>query len=285
MLPTGLVAEKSTDPFPMLDNIWNLFARKGNKTVFLSVGGSKTCLPDLELAETLGCPIHPLPITAKQRAEWDEVGACLKARSRPVDANWEFSAGAEEKWILPKNYRIQTALPWWTTGTVSVSGEDVPVSTRSFFDVAGDVCRAMNLPDTRLDILKVDVGDGLERAILGALLEHNLRPAIVLVRWSHMPDKDTSTSIAAGHLQNCGYALLKTVDDKFLYFFTDQDMYMSCSWEGPGIANPLVEELIHTIKSSMNTLEGHERALPKGSISPVGETAHELSTTSTTDGS
>ena len=53
-LPTAILAEKSADPWPIIDNIWSIFARKGNKTVFLSVGASPTALPDLELAETLG---------------------------------------------------------------------------------------------------------------------------------------------------------------------------------------------------------------------------------------
>jgi hypothetical protein len=282
--PLAVLAEKSADPFPIVDNIWNMFARKGNKTVFLSVGGSKTCLPDLELAETLGCPFHIVPVTAQQRAHWAEVGTSLKARSRPADAQYEFSAGAEEKWILPKNFRVGAALPWWTEGSISVSGETVP--TRPFFDVAKDVCIAMNLGETRIDILKVDCGGTLERPLLTALLENNLRPAILLVRWSVMPDQDTSTSITAGHLQNCGYTLVDTRDDKFLYFYTDQDIYMSCSWEDYSTLNPMIQGLLDSFQTSFKKTEGDAKdAPPKNSIPSGGETVPKSSGASTTNGS
>lgn len=276
------LAERSSDPFPIVDTIWNMFARKGNKTVFLSIGGSKHCLADLELAETLGCPFHVAPIGAQMRSEWEEVAACLKARSRPAEAHLAFSEGAEEKWILPKNFRRIESLPWWTNGSISISGESVPLTTAPFFESVNGMCRAMNLPETRLDILKVDcsrVAKGLERGILTAMLEHNLRPAILLVRWSVMPDTDTATSITAGHLQNSGYTLAATLDDKFLYFYTDQDMYMTCSWEDTSTVNPLVKQIAESVQSSLTKLEGriNEGSTSEESVAPGRETISESS--------
>ncbi len=267
-----------------------MFARKGNKTVFLSIGGSKTCLADLELAETLGCPFHVAPIGSTQSAEWEEVAACLKARSRPSSAQWPFSAGAEEKWILPKNFRTCSALPWWTKGTLSVSGEEMPMSTNSFFDVISDMSRAMNLAEPRLDILKVDCGSvapGIERGILTALLEHNLRPAILLVRWSKMPDTDTATSITAGHLQNSGYTLVTAIEDKFLYYYTDQDMYMTCSWEDTSTPNPLEKQIAESVQSSLAKLEGrstNEGPSSEKSVAPGREAISESSIAAPTGG-
>lgn len=285
-IPLAVLAEKSADPFPIVDNIWNMFARKGNKTVFLSIGASKSCLPDLELAETLGCPFHVVPTSAAERAQWEEVAASLKARSRPADARHEFSAGAEEKWILPKNFRVGSALPWWLEGTVALSGETI--HARPFFDVVQDMSRAMNLPETRLDILKVDVGAGLERAILMAMLEHNLRPAILMVRWSYAPDENVPTSITAGHLQNSGYSLIHRIDDKFLYFFTDQDLYMTCSWEDMTAANPLVKQLVLSLQTSAAKVEGaggNANATTETALPPSGEAVHESSDAPTANGS
>lgn len=287
-IPLTVLAEKSADPFPMVDNIWNMFARKGNKTVFLSVGASKTCLPDLELAETLGCPFHVVPVGAGQRVQWEEVAACLKARSRPADAQYEFSVGAEEKWILPKNFRMATALPWWTEGTVTISGETVPMAAAPFFQVVCGLSRAMNLAETRLDILKVDVGAGLERGLLMAMLEHGLRPAVIMVRWTVAPDEDVPTSITAGHLQNSGYSLIHRINNKFLYFFTDQDLYMTCSWEDMTTANPLVKQLVLSLQTSAAPVEGasdNGNVTTKTTLPPSREAIPESSGAPTTSGS
>jgi hypothetical protein len=258
--PTTKLAETSADPFPILDNIWSLFARKGNKTVFVTVGASKTSIPDLELAETLGCPLHVVPVGSEQEAKWAEVGATLKARARPAEEMWPtFSAGAEEKWILPKNFRLQSAMPWWSTGTLDLSGEEKPIKTRAFFPFAADICQPMGFQANvgpRIDILKVDVPDELERGILMSMLEHNLRPAVLMVKWTHMPDTHIPTSITAGHLQNSGYMLLSTIDNKFLYFFVDQDIYMSCSWEDTTVANPFLKHIISVVQKSKKNLEG-----------------------------
>lgn len=256
MFPTTVLAEKSADPFPILDNIWSVFARKGNKTVFLSVGASATALPDLELAETLGCPLHVAALGGQQAAAWAEVGSALKARAPPAEPAYPaFSAGAEEKWILPKNFRVVETLPWWSAGTVDLSGIGAPLRTEGFLDVATKVCGPIGIPP-RIDILKVDVPAEAERGVIMSLLEHNLRPAIIMVKWSHMPDEHVQTTITAGHLQNSGYMLVSTVDNKFLYFYVDQDVYMSCSWEDTTVANPLMKTLMGVLQKSKAKPEG-----------------------------
>ncbi len=290
VFPSAVLAEKSADPFPILDNIWSVFARKGNKTVFLSVGASATALPDLELAETLGCPLHVVPVGGQQAAAWAEVGATLKARAAPAEpAHPAFSAGAEEKWILPKNFRVMDALPWWSAGTVDLSGVGT-LKTEGFLDVATKVCGAIGIPP-RIDILKVDVPAEAERGVIMSMLEHNLRPAILLVKWSHMPDDHVQTTIAAGHLQNSGYMLVSTIGNKFCYFFVDQDVYMSCSWEDTTVANPLLKTLMGALQKTKSKPEGatnhagsaasavaQTETVPSG-----GEAVSQLSDTASTD--
>lgn len=255
IIPVATLAEKSADPWPIIDNIWSIFARKGNNTVFLSVGASPTALPDLELAETLGCPLHVVPIGADQAAAWAEVGATLKARAVPAEPAWPaFSGGAEEKWILPKNFRVVSALPWWSAGTVDLSGM-ATATTAACIDVAANICGPIGV-DPRVDILKVDVPAELERGVIMSMLEHNLRPAIIMVKWSHLPDEHVPTTITAGHLQNCGYMLVKTIGNKFLYFFMDHDVYMSCSWEETDVANPLLKHLISMVQKTKAKPEG-----------------------------
>ena len=246
------VGEKSADPFPMLDRVWDIYSGKGIRTVFLSVGASASVLPDLEICESLGCPLNVVSLNESETAGWAEVSTILKDRKREASAS-AFSEGAETKWILPKNIRVQPALPWWENGTVDLSGGN-SLRTQNVGDLVKSICVAMKLKDagSRLDILKVDTTTscpGLERSLVGAILSAGFRPSVLLVRWSQMPDVDLSTTIAAGHLQNCGYSLIEKVDNKFLYYFTDEDMYQICSWEGLGLTNPITTEIVRAARN------------------------------------
>ena len=236
----------STDPFPILKNLNDTFIGKGIRTVFMTIGNSQNAGADLELAETLGCPIHAVPLTARHEDEWAEVSKILKARVRenPI---YPFSAGAESKWILPKNILVHKALPWWMNGTVDLSNGTM--QTVEVMSMIQNICGNMKVKDgsTRLDILKLDTvsaAPGLEKALLGAVLNAGFRPAVVIVNWSKRPDVELATTIAAGHLQNAGYRLMEKLDNKFLYYFTDHDMYQICSWEDTSYHNPMMNEIV-----------------------------------------
>ena len=288
-IPTTIIAPTSADPFPCLDNLWSVYAKKGSRTIFLTLGASVVAAPDLEIAETLGCPINIVPVGEDQRTAWAEVAECIKSRSRDVSGASPFSEGAEEKWILPKNFHILDTLPLWGSGTQDVSGVPAPVRTEAFSAVVESICRRMALKDSevRLDILKLDVPAGLERSILYAMLEGGFRPGLVLVRWNKMPDTDVPTTLCAGHLQNCGYSLVATEGNKFAYFFIDRDLYMTCSWEDTSVPNPLVKEVVTSVRNSMKRIEefnNHAKRL-HSDLSSGEEAAHQPSDEKTADGS
>jgi hypothetical protein len=97
----------------------------------------------------------------------------------------------------------------------------------------------------------VSTASGLERGIISAIIDAGFRPAYIFVRWSESPDETTAAAFAAGHLQNSGYRLLSVrPDNHFVYYFTDADMYQICSWANTLVANPMVEELISSIKAA-----------------------------------
>lgn len=253
-----VIGANSADPFPMLDRSWDIFSAKGIRTVFVSIGNSKSVAADLDIAEGLGCPINHVALNEAEFKAWSEVSGILKERKREATAS-DFSAGAESKWILPKNVRRQAFLPWWSNGTVDLSGGSVETQTVARF--VESICTTMKVKDNvvRIDVLKLDTvaaAPGLERAILGAVLNAGFRPAVVLVHWSESPNVGLATTVAAGNLQNCGYRLISKVDNKFLYYFTDDDMYQLCSWEETSCQNPLMQELIsaasHSILSAKN---------------------------------
>lgn len=245
------VGEKSSDPFPILDRIWDIYAGKGIRTVFLTVGASKSVLPDLEIAESLGCPLNVVTLNEAEKGSWSEVAYILKERKREDSAS-PFSLGAETKWILPKNLRMQEAVPWWENGTIDISG--CVSRTQTVRDVMQSIATTMKLKDNanRIDILKIDTvasAPGFEKGLLAALLSAGYRPSIILVRWSQMPDVELSTTLAAGHLQNSGYSLIGKIDNKFLYYYTDEDLYQFCSWEGIVAVNPIVTEIVNAAKA------------------------------------
>jgi hypothetical protein len=252
---TTVIGEKSADPFPMLDRVWDIFAGKGIRTVFVTIGNSKSSAADLEVAEGLGCPINAVALNDTEAAQWAEVVNILKERKRE-GAVHEFSAGAESKWILPKNTRVQPELPWWTKGQIDLDNSTVKTATVG--DFATSICTTMKIKDniTRIDILKIDTrgaAPGLEKGVLAAILDAGFRPAVVVVHWSERPDVDLATTLAAGNLQNCGYSLVSKIDNKFLYYFTDNDLYQICSWEMTSCPNPLLNEIARSTRSTLSS--------------------------------
>lgn len=262
------------DDFPMLDRFFDFFAGKGIRTVFMSIGNSATAAADLEIAEGLGCPIHTVPLNPSEKSQWEEISAILKARKREDTAS-AFSLGADTKWVLPKNIRIQSEVPWWCNGQIDISGE--AVKTKPAVELLAAICAPMKIKDavTRLDILKIDTrlsAPGLEKAILAAILDAGIRPSLVLVNWSDRPDVVLSATLAAGHLQNSGYRLIGKEGHKFLYYFTDHDMYQLCSWEDMTKYNPLLHEIVSSAKSSQKP-----EADVSGPISTSGKTHNAVS--------
>jgi len=265
---TNVIGKESVDPFPMVDHAWDIYSGKGIRTVFFSIGNSKSAAADLDIAESLGCPIHAVPLNHGQADEWAEVAQILKERARTGGS--VFSEGAEKKWILPKNIRVQSTLPWWYDGQIDLSANGISgsgisangisgmsansvIKTREIMATMTDVATSLKLKGSaRLDILKIDcsAAPGLERPLLAAVLSAGFRPGIIIVNWSGRPDVELSTTLAAGHLQNSGYRLMSRIDTKFVYYFTDQDMYQICSWEDSTCTNPMLNAIASASKSN-----------------------------------
>ena len=229
------------DTWPILENLWDFYSQKGVKTVFLSVGVTNNAVADLDIAETLGCPVHLWDARSEATTAWDEVRQVLKDRKRSPDAS-AFTEGVDTKWVLPKNVRSYTGIPGFYTGTAEILSKSYP--TISLDDCIKQCISTMKIEEQRIDILKISLGEGMERPLLSALLNTGYRPGLILVQWSVMPDADLFTTLTAGHLQNCGYTLLANKGNRFLYMFTDRCMYEVCSWETNKVANPLIAEIL-----------------------------------------
>lgn len=229
------------DNWPMVDNLWNIYEKKGTKTVFFTIGSSEKAFSDLEIAETLGCPIHIFEVRESVVAGWNEVQQILKSRKSP-DSPLPFSEKVDTKWVLPKNIRIQNVLPAAFSGTIEIASSQYPVL--NWEACVQKAISSMNVADQRIDILKISLGLGLEKSVLYSLLDTGFRPGIILVDWTESPDSNLFTTLCAGHLQNSGYTLLAKLGNRFLYYYNDRCLYELCSWEKNNVDNPIVDEIV-----------------------------------------
>lgn len=232
-----------TDKWPMLESLWDFFSEKGIKTVFMSIGAGNNAHADLEIAETLGCPLHIFEVRESLLKDWETIQTVLKSRKAPENAS-AFVEGVDKKWVLPKNIRTHKELPSFFNGTIVL--ENVSYPTKDVVSCVKDCCTSMSLREdqSRIDILKVCMGNGYELPILQSILTSGFRPGLVLMEWSTLPDEDSASCITAGHLQTCGYRLLAQYGNRFLYVANDRCMYDICSWQDNNVDNPMVREII-----------------------------------------
>lgn len=245
MIKTTTIGGKET-PYPMIDQIWDFFSSKGTKTVIVSVGCGSTCLPELDLAETLGCPILVMG-TSPEVAKWTETRDLLKLR-KITDETSEFAKPAARKWVLQKNLIVQEGLPSFGEGSVDLSGASVPM--RSWSSLLKEHCKRLTLAEeeTRLDLLKVE-SSPMQSLVLESLWSSGFRPSLLLVTWASGPDSDANDLLTAAHLQMLGYSLAAKEGLRFLYYFTDVNYYETCSWETPAkrFENPFIKQIASSI--------------------------------------
>jgi hypothetical protein len=245
MISTTTIGTKE-EPYPMIANIWDFFSEKGTKTVFFSVGSGSTCVPDLDFAETIGCPLVKLD-TPDMSEKWNEIKDLLKVR-KLSDTTTEFAKPAARKWVLPKNLITETCIPSLYNGTLDVNGETI--KTRRWIDLIQEHCARLGLPEgeLRLDAVKVD-SCPFTSVVLDSLWQSGFRPSILLINWLESPDTNNSSLLSAGHLQMLGYSLVGKEGNRFLYYFTDTNYYETCSWEQPAkrFENPFVSNLARSI--------------------------------------
>jgi len=231
------------EPYPMIQNPWEFFSEKGTKTVFVSVGTGSSCVPDLEFAETLGCPILKMDLP-DEAAKWNEIKELLKTR-KVVDSTSEFVKPAARKWELPKNLIVESGVPGYATGTIENA---IPV--RSWMELLKEHCTRLALPEDqlRLDVLKLDKTP-YQNMVLQSLWDAGIRPSLLLIHWNVSPDSDVITTTTAGHLQMLGYALVGKEGNRYLYYYIDLNYYETCSWEtvAKHFENPLMSNLVRTL--------------------------------------
>lgn len=214
------------ETFPVFRNLWEFFAAKGNKTVFVSVGESSSPMVELHFSETLGCKVNILTENTELQQKWNETKEILKLR-KASEQSTEFAKQALKKWVLPQNLLVSSSPLSFSTAKATVAS----------------ICSALGCEE-RIDILKIDTTTAKQAELLYAFLHNGYRPGIVLLHWETSPDSTLETTLLAGHLQNIGYGLVAKEKNNYMYYYTDKNLYEMCSWETNEVANPLVAKLL-----------------------------------------
>jgi hypothetical protein len=243
-IPKMFLGKNGSNPLPMIEKLWDFYSSKGNKTVFLNVGTSSSPLAELEIVESLGCPLHVIEPSSAKRELWNKVVEILKTRKNTDETSCDFTSNVSMKWVLGKNVVVHNTLPYFTNGSVHL--EDETVETVEFSSFVKSVCKSMNLSEdnTRVDLVNLQVNSSFERLFLYTLIESGFRPGLILVTYNSKPDSDLLSTQAAAHLQNVGYQLIVKEDNKFLYLFNDKNIYEITSYENTSVDNPLMFEIL-----------------------------------------
>ena len=208
----------NAEEVPFLKDLWSFFSSKGVKTNFFSVNPDASLTLDLDICESLGCPVRVLTNSAAIETKWSIIASTLKTRTiAPENASLTWLEGIQKRWILPRNLVVKrTDLQWSTLAT-----------------------EAAALEGNRVDMLKVEGSQEEERVLLYSLMDGGFRPGVVLVRYTYDPDENVPSMLVAGHLQMIGYRLVECTGPWFLYIFEDTCFYDSCSWRTTTCQNPL----------------------------------------------
>ena len=244
IISTVLVGKNGSNPLPMLEKLWDFYSSKGNKTVFVNVGTSSSPLAELEIAETLGCPIHTVEPDEENRKLWNKVLEILKTRKISEETECDFTQNVSSKWVLAKNLHVSSALPFFYDGLVQINNK--MVETVTFKQFVSNICSKMSISEEkeRIDLVNLQINSLYERYFLYAMIDAGYRPGLILITYNLKPDSDLSTTQVAAHLQNIGYNLLTKEENKFLYLFNNDNIYEIASYENTSVKNPLVNELL-----------------------------------------
>jgi hypothetical protein len=169
---TILFGKNGSNPLPMLEKLWDFYSSKGNKTVFVNIGTSSSPLAELEIAESLGCPIHTVEPDEENRKLWNKVLEILKTRKISEETECDFTKNVSSKWVLSKNIHISSALPFFYDGLVQIN--DIMVDTVIFKQFVKNICSKMNISEEQERIDLVNLNDQLRH-----VLQFNLQIDII----------------------------------------------------------------------------------------------------------
>ncbi len=223
---------------PILKDALSFFQYKQESRLFLTITDSiQAWQNDLILAERFFADMFVCPFQidpSSQDAAHLTTADILKQRMKYPGVNDQPDLLQIAKtWVLPsKLHKGPDASLFLEPNEKAINNALEPVFTQ------------IKMTESQVvHILKIEVGNGVERQFVYKILDSGFRPSIMLVKWSHDMDDHTATANCAGHLMNSGYSLFANENGYALYVFTEQTLYDICSMKTVGVSNPFISAI------------------------------------------
>lgn len=236
-LPSTVEKKDGDIKFPSIIGLYDFFSPRTKKIENWSFGFRKGGV-ETEIAESTGSKIKVFDGRPESKTHYDIYERIMKTHeTQEGDPAW--AEVLTDHWILPDSTKFSSTVPAQFSGTIDISGTPTQLSA-----IDTDA-----IP--RVDICKVDY-DELTTSIVYTVLNSGYRPGLFYINWPAHPDESNTTMICAGHLQTCGYRLLKCIGNYCLYIFVDGCMYETCSWARDDCTNPMFTDFRKEILDGVN---------------------------------
>lgn len=213
--------------YPSIQHIHDFFIPRSKSAVVWSFG-FRFGGPETEFMESIGCKVHVFE-NRPDAIQRIEIAKRIMYTHSPLPEDPEWTHSLIDKWCQTSLLTQTSAFPWTFDATACINTEALNLTKNNLNS------------SPRVDICKIDY-PSMDTQIVYMMLNEGYRPGLIYIRWEHHPDTSTKAMICAGHLQNCGYTLVDSVENYFLYRFNDACVYETCSWARTDVANPMLEE-------------------------------------------
>lgn len=228
--------KENTVCYPILKDLYQFFSPRAKSITAVSFGMGEMGI-ETHLISSTGCKINICDSRPGKEILFNKYFNILKTHSAEENST-EWEKELSQRWILAKNITFSKEIPFTYSGSIDISGVITDLQKFSY---------------ERIDLCKIDYDD-FNTSIVHAILNAGYRPGILLIHWNKHPDNFTDTMLTAGHLQSSGYRLVGNEGNWFLYLFTDNCIYETCSWARTDVDNPMIEEIKSvTITNLLNT--------------------------------
>ena len=242
-LPPTVIRKDGDIQFPSISSVYDFFSPRTKKIVNWCFGFRNGGF-EMEIAESSGSKLNIFDSRPGVKERYDIFERIMK-NHETAEGDPKWAETLTEHWILPDSTKFSSVLPYQFSGTLDISGSP---TTLSAIDVK-------LVP--QVDICKIDY-DEFTTNLVYSILNAGYRPGLFYVNWPAHPDQSNTTMICAGHLQTCGYRLLKSVDNYFVYMFINDCMYDICSWEITDTNNPMFTEFNNGVVAGFHAFLKHQ---------------------------
>jgi hypothetical protein len=238
----------------------NFYQFKQGNRFFLNLTDSPAMWKeDLIIGERLFSDIVICSTEATHQENMDEltrVQDILKQRMKYPGAREDAAIEAIAKtWVLPNKLHFGPLVE-----------QLIGAHEFAFRNNLEEIITKLNVIDSIIHFLKIELSNGLERQVVYKLLDNGFRPSLILVKWGQDLDDHLPTAHCAGHLMNSGYSLVMFENGYALYMFVDHTLYDTCSMKTVALENPFFDSITQTVLQSVRE---HNKSMVAKNVVPA----------------